>query len=127
MKTQKEKIIEHIKKHGSITSFEAYMDLGITQLATRISELKEKGYEFETEWITKKNKDGAVVSFKKYYLVDWEGIMDKEERLKVLREKIEINKKNALEEIQKEQMIPAMWSVSKLIDLKAQELLLNEI
>lgn len=70
MKTQKEKIIEHIKKHGSITSFEAYMDLGITQLATRISELKEKGYEFETEWITKKNKDGAVVSFKKYYLVD---------------------------------------------------------
>lgn len=70
MKTQKEKIIEHIKKYGSITSFEAYMDLGITQLATRISELKEKGYEFETEWITKKNKDGAVVSFKKYYLVD---------------------------------------------------------
>lgn len=70
MKTQKEKIIEHIEKYGSITSFEAYMDLGITQLATRISELKEKGYEFETEWITKKNKDGAVVSFKKYYLVD---------------------------------------------------------
>lgn len=53
--------------------------------------------------------------------------MDKEKRLKVLREKIEIIKKNALEEIQREQMIPAMWSVSKLIDLKAQELLLNEI
>lgn len=68
MKTQKEKIIEHIKNNGSITSFEAYMDLGITQLATRISELKEQGYEFETEWITKKNRDGAVVSFKKYSL-----------------------------------------------------------
>lgn len=74
MKTQKEKIIEHIEKYGSITSFEAYMDLGITQLATRISELKEKGYEFETEWITKKNKDGAVVSFKKYYLADKENL-----------------------------------------------------
>lgn len=72
MKTQKEKIIEHIKNNGSITSFDAYMDLGITQLATRISELKEQGYEFKTEWITKKNRDGAIVSFKKYYLADKE-------------------------------------------------------
>lgn len=36
MKTQKEKIIEHIKKYGSITSYEAYMDLGITQLGARL-------------------------------------------------------------------------------------------
>lgn len=53
--------------------------------------------------------------------------MNKEERLKALREQIEINKKNALEEIEKEQMIPAMWSISTLIDLKAQEGLLDEI
>lgn len=53
--------------------------------------------------------------------------MKKEERLKRIREQIEINKKNALEEIQKEEMVPAMWSVSALIDLKAQEGILNEI
>lgn len=53
--------------------------------------------------------------------------MNKEERLKLIREQIEINKKNALEEIQKEQMVPAMWSVSSLVDLKAQEGILNEI
>lgn len=53
--------------------------------------------------------------------------MNKEERLKLIREQIEINKKNALEEIEKEQIIPAMWSISTLIDLKAQEGLLNEI
>ena len=47
--------------------------------------------------------------------------MEKETYLEKLREQIEINKKNAIEEIQKEQMIPAMWSVSRLIDLKAQE------
>ena len=74
MKTQKEKIIEHIKKHGSITSYEAYMDLGITQLGARLDQLKKDGYEFETEWITKKNKDGAIVSFKKYYLADKENL-----------------------------------------------------
>ena len=47
--------------------------------------------------------------------------MDKETYLEKLREQIVINKKNVMEEIQKEQMVPAMWSVSKLIDLKAQE------
>lgn len=53
--------------------------------------------------------------------------MNKEERLKLIRKQIETNKKNAIEEIQKEQMVPAMWSISSLIDLKAQEGLLNEI
>lgn len=52
--------------------------------------------------------------------------MDKETYLEKLREQIEINKKNAIEEIQKEQMVPAMWSVSELIDLKAQEIALRK-
>ena len=30
--TQKERIIKYIKDFGSITSFQAYADLGITQL-----------------------------------------------------------------------------------------------
>ena len=46
--------------------------------------------------------------------------MDKERYLEELKKQIEINKKNAIEEIEKEQMVPAMWSVSSLIDLKAQ-------
>ena len=36
--TQRERIIKYIRDYGSITSFEAYKDLGITQLATRIKE-----------------------------------------------------------------------------------------
>lgn len=31
-KNQKERIIEYINKFGSITSLQAYMDLGISQL-----------------------------------------------------------------------------------------------
>ena len=53
--------------------------------------------------------------------------MDKEKRLELIRNQIEINKRNAIDEIQKEQMIPAMHSLTALVDLKAQELLLNEI
>lgn len=37
-----------------------------------------------------------------------------------LLKQLEIYKKNAIENIQKEAMIPAMWDVSALIDLKAQ-------
>lgn len=71
-KNQREKVIDYIKKYGSITSYQAYLDLGITQLATRISELKEQGYSFTDEWITKKNRDGEPVSFKKYMLAKGE-------------------------------------------------------
>ena len=66
---QREMIIDYINDFGSITSYEAYIDLGITQLATRIKELKEQGYRFQTEWITKKNRYGKNVSFKKYKLI----------------------------------------------------------
>jgi len=53
--------------------------------------------------------------------------MDKEKLLNLIRENIEINKKKEIEEIEKEHMIPAMWSVSTLIDLKAQEELITKI
>lgn len=67
---QRQKVLDYINKWGSITSYQAYIDLGITQLATRISELKAQGYEFTDEWITKKNRDGDPVSFKKYMLLE---------------------------------------------------------
>lgn len=65
---QKELILKYIKDFGSITSYQAYIDLGITQLATRIKELKEQGYSFSYEWISKKNRYGKSVAFKKYKL-----------------------------------------------------------
>ena len=43
---------------------------GVTQLATRIKELKELGYEFKTEWESGKNRYKEQVSFKRYYLAD---------------------------------------------------------
>ncbi len=68
MKNQRNSIIEYINNFGSITSYEAYINLGITQLATRIKELKEQGYAFKTVWIKKKNRYGKDIMFKKYML-----------------------------------------------------------
>lgn len=67
---QRQRIINYIREFGSITSKDAYNDLGITQLATRIKELKELGYEFRTEWESSKNRFKEPVSFKRYYLAD---------------------------------------------------------
>lgn len=65
---QREQVIRYIEEFGYITSYEAYIDLGITQLATRIKELKEQGYRFSYEWIKKKNRYNKPVRFKKYTL-----------------------------------------------------------
>ena len=62
---QREQIIKYIEDFGSITSYQAYVDLGITQLASRLKELKEEGSQFNYTWITKKNRYGKPIRFKK--------------------------------------------------------------
>ena len=68
--TQKQRIINYMRQFGSITSWEAYQDLGVMQLGARIDQLKKDGYKFRTEWEIKKNRFNEEVSFKRYYLAD---------------------------------------------------------
>lgn len=67
--TQKELILKYLADFGTITSFQAYTDLGVTQLATRIKELKSMGYTFQTEPKTTTNRYGRPVRFSVYRLV----------------------------------------------------------
>lgn len=64
--TQKELICKYIQDYGSITPMDAFADLGITKLATRISEMKREGYEFKIETVKSKNRYGKSVTFAKY-------------------------------------------------------------
>ena len=66
--TQGERIIDYIKQFGSITPMQAFSDLGITKLATRISELKREGVEFEQERINSTNRFGDKVQYMRYML-----------------------------------------------------------
>ena len=66
--TQCERIIDYINTFGSITTLEAFTDLGITRLASRIHDLTEDGFEFEREMITSKNRYGEIVHYKRYSL-----------------------------------------------------------
>ena len=67
--TQHEQIRKYIETFGSITSFEAFTDLGITKLATRISEMRRQGMQIADDWITRPNRWGQETQFKRYYLV----------------------------------------------------------
>lgn len=66
MKNQKERIIQYINDFGSITTKDAFNDLGIARLSSRIFELKEDGYAFEETWETGKNRYGEAVCFKRF-------------------------------------------------------------
>lgn len=67
MKSQKTEVIEYIQKYGSISSYEAYARLGITQLGARIDDLQKDGHVFEKEWV-RKRKNGKVKDYIKYKL-----------------------------------------------------------
>ena len=67
-KSQKERILDYIKEFGSISSWQAYADLGITQLGARIDQLKHEGYLFKTEWENNTNRYGEKVMYKRYRL-----------------------------------------------------------
>jgi len=63
---QRKKIVFYIQMFGSISSFEAFRDLGITRLSARIYELRNEGYQFDEEFETSKNRFGESVSYKRY-------------------------------------------------------------
>ena len=68
--TQHEKILNYIKKHGSITvrkiqESEFFGGLGINNGSARMSELDNK-YHFNKETIYKTKKDGTTTHWKVY-------------------------------------------------------------
>lgn len=66
---QCELILKYLKDFGSITTFESYEELGITRLPSRINDLKNQGYEFNKDWVTKKNRYGKSISFLRYSIL----------------------------------------------------------
>lgn len=68
MTGSKVRIINFMKKYGSITSMEAFQAFGITRLSARIKELREMGYDIETVMMENVNRYGEYVRFGKYVL-----------------------------------------------------------
>lgn len=63
----RERILNYIKDFGSITTFEAFTELGCTRLSEYIRQLRLE-YQILDKWITSTNRYGEKVQFKKYWL-----------------------------------------------------------
>lgn len=64
--TQREAILDYINKNGSITPMQAYSELGITKLATRVSEMKKDGITLKHESIKCKTRLGRTTHYTRY-------------------------------------------------------------
>ena len=66
--TQGEEILHYLMEHGTITRLQAACELHIFELASRIGELKRKGYNITSTKAKAVNKNGRVSNFKVYKL-----------------------------------------------------------
>ena len=64
--SQHERILDYINQFGSISPMEAFNDLGITKLSTRISEMRRDGIDFSQNWEERKNRYGEKVRYMRY-------------------------------------------------------------
>ena len=64
--TQCERILRHLEDYGSITSLEAVREYGIMRLASRINDLRKRGFPIVTETVTGKNRYGEATSYARY-------------------------------------------------------------
>jgi hypothetical protein len=66
--TNKTRVVKYLKEYGSITPIQAIQDLGNTRLAATIFELKDLGWDIETESLRVKNRFGRTTNVAKYSL-----------------------------------------------------------
>ena len=64
--TQRERILKYLDDFGNITPMQAYSDLGITKLATRISEMIRSGDKIRKVPQESRNRYGETVRFMRY-------------------------------------------------------------
>lgn len=67
-RTQADRVLAYIQTFGSITSLEAFRDLGVTRLSARIYELRARNINIDSTSVTSKNRYGENCTYAKYFL-----------------------------------------------------------
>lgn len=63
----RERIISYMKEFGSITTYNAFIDLGCSRLSEYIRQIR-KEYDVADEWVSTVNRYGEKVQYKRYWL-----------------------------------------------------------
>ena len=66
--TQRQRVLDYIKEFGSISSLEAFRDLGVTRLSAAIFKLREEGYDFDVKTEKSVNRWGEKSHYARYSL-----------------------------------------------------------
>lgn len=64
--TQSQRVLDYIREFGSISQIEALKDLGVMRLASRISDLRRRGYDIIGETEAVSNRYGEKCYIKRY-------------------------------------------------------------
>ena len=72
MANDRDLVLMHMKKYGSITQDEASELYGIKRLSARINELRDMEYPIKTDMVSCRNRRGRISNYAKYSLEEVE-------------------------------------------------------
>lgn len=72
--THYDRILDYMERFGSITTYEAFLDLGETKLTTRISDMRKRGMEIAQREETSVNRFGQTVRYMRYSLPEKQNV-----------------------------------------------------
>jgi len=64
--TQCQRVLQYLEDFGSISSLQAFADLGITRLASRIHDIKRMGIAITKDTATGTNRYGEITHYAVY-------------------------------------------------------------
>lgn len=71
--TQCERVLDHMRRFGGLTAWEAMRDYGIMRLGARVWDLKARGHDIRRTMESSKNRYGEPVSYARYFLEENDG------------------------------------------------------
>ena len=66
--TQCIRVLKYMEEFGSISPAEAFTDLGVYRLASRIHDLAKAGYSINRQMVYSKNRYGESIHYMRYSL-----------------------------------------------------------
>lgn len=66
--SQLDRILAVLESGGTLTALDALEDFGCSRLASRITDLKRKGYPVASRMVTRRNRYGRLCRVAEYYM-----------------------------------------------------------
>jgi hypothetical protein len=66
--SQADRVLSYLERGNSITTLDAFKELGITRLGARIFELRQQGHPVQSNRLTVTNRFGEDCSISEYYI-----------------------------------------------------------